>query len=131
MGTNYYAFSRFECDCGKVHETEHLHIGKSSSGWYFSLHAIPDMELNSLEDWIHFLKQGCICIEDEYGHRLSFEGLLSVIKYRSHITPPDDFDFASNFAEPGVNNLVRAKIDGLHCLSHGEGTWQMIAGEFC
>ena len=35
-----------------------------------------------------------------------------------------------NYAEPGPNGLVRAKINGVHCIGHGEGTWDYITGEF-
>jgi len=35
-----------------------------------------------------------------------------------------------NHSEPGPNNLVRHKIDDVHCIGHGEGTWDLITGEF-
>ena len=41
MGTNYYLHRprTNECEhCGRADEAPPLHIGKSSSGWCFSLH---------------------------------------------------------------------------------------------
>lgn len=35
-----------------------------------------------------------------------------------------------NQSERGPNGLLRHKIDGKHCISHGQGTWDCIVGEF-
>ena len=44
MGTNYYFEDSSEvCECcGRGAES--LHIGKSSGGWCFSLHVMPERE---------------------------------------------------------------------------------------
>ncbi len=50
MGTNYYLHEKPDCECcGRPFEA--LHIGKSSSGWCFSLHVMPEDMINTLDDW--------------------------------------------------------------------------------
>ena len=61
MGTNYYCETgrmlEVECDCGFKHMMpETLHIGKSSCGWTFLLHAIPEKGLECWRDWEEGLK---------------------------------------------------------------------------
>ena len=47
MGTNYYLHKKPPCEaCG--HEPAPLHIGKSSGGWCFSLHVIPEIALTGV-----------------------------------------------------------------------------------
>lgn len=36
----------------------------------------------------------------------------------------------SNNSERGPNNLLRHKVDGVHCIAHGSGTWDCIVGDF-
>jgi len=46
MGTNYYLVKneRPPCPCcERTYVQERLHIGKSSGGWCFALHVIPEM----------------------------------------------------------------------------------------
>jgi len=63
MGMNYYVEEKPACECCGC-KYEQIHIGKSSAGWCFSLHVIPEMGLNNLEDWVNFLKDKAIV--DEY-----------------------------------------------------------------
>lgn len=50
MGTNYYAEYQPPCPtCGR--QDPPLHIGKSSAGWCFSLHVIPELGLNDWPEW--------------------------------------------------------------------------------
>lgn len=35
-----------------------------------------------------------------------------------------------NHAVMGPNNLCRSEIDGIHCIGHGDGTWDYHIGEF-
>jgi hypothetical protein len=68
---------------------------------------------------------------DEYGGTLTDIELLSQITNRSRIGALDiTFDYDANSAERGPRGLVRAIIDGRHCIGHGEGTWDLIIGEF-
>lgn len=86
MGTNYYyetAGSDPCPHCGRGDDSEKLHIGKSSAGWAFSLHIIPDKGINSLEDWQKLWASGGQ-IRNEYGEYECVEGMLSVITQRSH-----------------------------------------------
>lgn len=137
MGTNYYSkLKPCEC-CGRSDEDHTMHIGKSSGGWCFSLHVGPFWEedinyLNSLESWRTVFNDPDRIILDEYGKVITSEEMMSIITIRSrdnasHRT--DEF-YRQNSAEPGPNNLLRAKIDGYHCVGHGEGTWDYIQGEF-
>lgn len=95
MGTNYYLRTGKKitktCDCGFEHEMdEELHIGKSSCGWKFVLHTIPERGINELEDWKELFKTGKIF--DEYDREVSIEDMLDCILNRSFPTydrPPD------------------------------------------
>ena len=77
MGTNYYCETgrtlEVECDCGFTHfMPETLHIGKSSWGWKFALHAIPAKGLLDWSDWLAVLEKSPR-IFDEYGEECSLE----------------------------------------------------------
>lgn len=145
MGTNYYYVSnRNHCDaCGRT-DKERLHIGKSSGGWCFALHVIPERGLTSLFDWqklfrLDELDKNCTArIVDEYGSILSIDELEDVITNRKGEQTQTPYGYESwgdfyrdNHAEPGPNGLVRAKILEGHCIGHGDGTWDLIEGEFC
>ena len=106
-----------------------MHIGKSSAGWCFALHVDPDEGINGLEDWEARWSTGQI--EDEYGDTVTPERLRSLITERWWTPRQKDAAFyASNHAEPGPKGLLRSRVDGRHCVGHGEGTWDLIAGEF-
>ena len=51
MGTNYYLYEGSEACPTCKRPFEPLHIGKSSAGWCFSLHVIPEEGINTLDDW--------------------------------------------------------------------------------
>lgn len=51
MGTNYYLHRSDKPHCASCTCYERLHIGKSSAGWCFSLHVMPEAGINSLDDW--------------------------------------------------------------------------------
>ena len=134
MGTNYYAerAAGEACShCGRSDVAERLHIGKSSAGWCFSLHVIPERGLNSLEEWKEYLRQPNITIEDEYGRRHTLSELLDRITNRAQAvrSAPNAQFMRENNAVPGPSGLVRNKIDR-YCIGHGEGTWDLLTGEF-
>ena len=114
MGTNYFYSPRPPCaECGR--HFDELHIGKSSGGWCFALHVIPDEGINSLDDWkARFALPGS-SIQNEYGDVTTVEEMLSIITERER---------------QGRLPLRHDPVDGRHCIGHGEGTWDLIAGEF-
>jgi len=121
MGTNYYLHkeSKSTCQhCGHDPEKEVLHIGKSSYGWNFALHVIPEIGINSLDDWKREWSQGSSYIEDEYGRKKSPEEMLEVITNRGN----------GRYCSKGVE-LTRHEIDQ-YCISNGDGTWDCIMGIF-
>jgi hypothetical protein len=135
MGCNYYVSHEPPCPtCG--HGGDDLHIGKSSAGWCFGLHVIPELGLIDLPQWQEFWRGKKI--RDEYDKPITEAEMLSVITNRSR--PPrettpfmyeDWKDFHDqNHSEEGPNNLIRSRVDGSHCVGHGAGTWDLIAGEF-
>jgi hypothetical protein len=132
MGTNYYLYKKTNCECcGRPFDP--MHIGKSSSGWCFSLHIIPEDNINTLEDWkLLWNKQGSI-IRDEYDKVISVVEMEDIITNRSWVKNTNKKDqqwYLENHADQGPKNLARHKIDGRHCIGHGEGTWDYIVGEF-
>lgn len=140
MGTNYYIATT--CPTCK-HHTERIHIGKSSAGWVFSLHVTS--ELKSLSDWMVRLRNLEIVdgipekIYDEYGNQLDLHELLDVItnrtgkvnfKEKPYLYDSWEDFHKSNYSIPGPNGLLRHKVDGAHCVGHGDGTWDLITGDF-
>lgn len=126
MGTNYYLHEDTCPHCGRGPES--LHIGKSSFGWCFGLHVIPEENLDSLEAWRARWPAGII--KDEYGETITPEEMLRVITEREWAgRPMGETNMAENCAEPGPNKLLRHAI-GRYCVGHGEGTWDLVPGEF-
>jgi hypothetical protein len=132
MGTNYYVNVNI-CPHCNVAEKEY-HIGKSSYGWCFSLHVIPEEGINSLEDWDKFISENRCKITDEYGKQISWKELKeTVICNRENFSAlhnDDENFYEENHCEPGPYGLVRHKIDGVHCVGQGSGTFDFIVGEF-
>ena len=129
MGTNYYATIDQKPPC----PTHRLHIGKSSGGWCFSLHAIPDRGLTSWAAWDALLHRPDVSIVDEYGDAVHPDEMRRIVTERSWPRTPEnewsDTDYRQNSAVPGPNGLVRHAV-GAYCLAHGEGTWDLIPGDF-
>jgi hypothetical protein len=132
MGTNYYLYPASPCEaCGRPYGPKH--IGKSSGGWCFSLHVIPEEGINDLEDWEKLWNQEGAVIEDEYGIRINKILMEKIITIRDSLpiqSRKSDRWFVKNSAVPGPNGLVRSRIDMIHCIGHGKGTWDLIIGEF-
>ena len=128
MGTNYYLTEKPPCKCcGRDYDD--LHIGKSSGGWCFSLHIIPDQGIHTLDDWRKRWKKDGVTIRNEYRDIVSSDQMEDIITNRGSKNPQDDFDYEGNYATQGPNGLVRYKI-GPYCNGHGDGTWDYIPGDF-
>jgi hypothetical protein len=138
MGTNYYFYDKpvREC-CGRDFESRH--IGKSSAGWCFSLHLIPEDGINSLDDWRKLWSTPGSVIKNEYGEEVSVGDIEKTICQRSWNSTREypngryksEKEFLrENSATEGPSGLVRHAIDGRHCVGHGEGTWDYIIGDF-
>lgn len=116
MGTNYYyeTAGTDPCPhCGRGDESEKLHIGKSSTGWAFSLHIVPERNINTLSDWQQIWASGGQ-IRDEYGESVSPEEMLARITKRSH-----------------PNGLRRhTGGHGENFVRPGEPTYDLVEGEF-
>lgn len=122
MGTNYYA----ECE-----SKTSFHIGKSSAGWCFSLHVLPEEGLRSWGDWKRLLALPSTIIRDEYQEILSYEKFFEVVENRFWNRSIYENDFLSqNNASVGPRGLLRRNVDGVHCVGHGEGTWDYLPGDF-
>ena len=113
MGTNYYLHQKPDCECcGRPFEP--LHIGKSSGGWCFTLHVMPEDNINTLDDWKFLWDQPGTYIRNEYGEKVTPEEMLKIITNRT---------WKGEFPR-------RHELDGAHCIGHGEGHWDYILGEF-
>lgn len=144
MGTNYYLRPRADCECcGRSFEP--LHIGKSSQGWCFALHIIPEEGIFSFGDWRKRWNQPDAVIRDEYGATIAPDEMESVIAGRSCSMRGGSWDscwwdvsryrsekdfHSKNSSERGPNFLLRHKVDGRYCVAHGSGTYDYMAGEF-
>jgi hypothetical protein len=137
VGTNYYLHKDDKCPCCGRSE-EPLHIGKSSGGWCFSLHVIPDDEINTLDDWRR-LWSTTARIVDEDGEAVTVAAMEKIITQRNGIFDWDEQSWhgysdeahfhLANRSERGPNNLLRHTI-GSHCIGHGDGTYDYITGWF-
>lgn len=145
MGTNYYLELDVCESCKKG--TNSLHIGKSSHGWCFSLHVIPEEGINNLEDWISWFNKDKTIIRDEYGNIISFEKMLDEITNRkkhksieeTYATSKYKLNMYNSVEEFHKHNmsftdehtkLLRHRVDGIHCIGNGEGTYDFIRGDF-
>lgn len=112
MGTNYYLHQKPDCKCcGRPFEP--LHIGKSSGGWCFSLHVMPDDGISTLDDWRALWSAPDALIRNEYGEAITPAEMERVITERKW-----------------HGNAVRRHSDNPYCVGYGEGTWDYIVGEF-
>jgi hypothetical protein len=109
-----------------------IHIGKSSYGWCFSLHVMPQYGIHDLTDWrafaVRLLGEGWR-IEDEYGEAFTAEELWRVVERadweRQEVTNCDQLKLPA-----AVRPLQRHDVDGDHCIGNGEGFYDYIVGEF-
>lgn len=172
MGTNYYLFvdrgrtEQFE-DHAKATDWEGypaevrkvavpLHIGKSSCGWCFSLHVIPELGLNDWRDWEALASVWRDRIYNEYGERKTLEDLRSTIFERSgkptpaFVTVYDPSRLDSRTGEYATRPITRAEYElshmggahqdpkyhlyrhpvGRYCVGHGDGPYDLVPGEF-
>jgi hypothetical protein len=142
MGTNYYHITQVGnvCEhCGKGEREERRHIGKSSGGWCFALRVYPEDGITGLNDWKKEWAKGGEIV-DEYGDDFNAETMRLIIAERHGrvcnerdwdlMGYTDEADFhAKNHSGRGPNNLPRHKRDRF-CVGHGEGTWDLVVGEF-
>lgn len=138
MGTNYY----FCPDAFRGTNIGRIHIGKSSGGWCFSVHIYPDSGIETWEDWKSKFWYDGWHILDEYGASISIGGMIEIVEKRRGINSweaesrwggyqGESAFHERNYSERGPNNLLRHRInEANHCVSHGEGTWDCIIGEF-
>jgi len=136
MGCNYY---------WRLNpEDEPLHIGKSSGGWCFMLHVIPEKGINSLDDWGKLLLQHDSQVTDEYGRTVTIGDLLKIITERSWFNgefpenPPAGNEtwghfHDANYSQFGPRGLLRFRISHIaRCVGHApdNGTYDLITGDF-
>ncbi len=140
MSTNYYLHRPPCLACKLTHPP--YHIGMSAHGWCFALHIEPAQGINDLFDVIKLCGAPGVVIKDEYDRVIPLEELTVIISVRKAEnldkeweSPPSGYEswdrfHIANESERGPNGLVRSKIDGVHCVKHGDGTWDCIVGEF-
>ncbi len=109
MGTNFYLHEK--PDCSECHRPfRALHVGKSSAGWTFCLHVIPDIGINDLPDWEKRWSQPGVIIRDEYGEAVAPEEMRRRITERAS----------------GLNRQSAHSRDA----TPGAGTWDLCPYEF-
>ena len=136
MGTNFYLESVEKTEacehCGTPNAiATERHIGKSSAGWVFLLHVYPEENIRDLNDWIELFNSDLYKIRDEYGVYVSKVEMITIITKRSwnNLSSMSALDLERNHAQLGPNNLVRSKL-GRDCIGHGDGTWDLIVGDW-
>ena len=135
MGTNYYLKTTVELPIDGFNGNS-LHLGKSSSGWHFSLHVYPEY---GLVNWYNMLVVILLVIEgtegwieSEYGDIISFASFYdTVVNRKGRWTEDCSEDFLRiNRAERGLAGLLMSKIDSEHCIGRGIGTYDYFIGDF-
>ena len=141
MGTNYYWIKVQPpvCQhCGRSDEVERLHIGKSSAGWCFALHVIPELGIADLPDWEKLWAEPGSAIVDEYDKPVTVDEMRAVIMARARNKDWNEAPYGypswerfhqENYSEQGPVGLLRHRL-GPHCVAHGAGTWDCLPGEF-
>ena len=127
MGTNYYARKK-----DRLKETPWVapitqHIGKSSGGWCFALCVNT---FKSFDEWKEVFNDPTIEIVDEYNDIVEPSEMIKKITERSF---PRESSSLENpvHTEFGPNGLIRRKINPSRgCIGHGEGTWDLMTGNF-
>lgn len=140
MEINYYLYEKPDCECcGRPFEPKH--IGKSSYGWCFGLHVIPEEGIHSLDDWRKLWSAPGAMIKDKDGNVVKvadIEKLITGKEFNRDWDDPlwwsplyqDEADFhRKNFSQRGPNGLLRARISQ-YCVAHGDGPWDCIVGDF-
>jgi hypothetical protein len=141
LGTNYYSVRRGVDYKSAVYfwdlrgTEDCIHIGKSSAGWCFSLHVVPELGINGFEDWIRMFIEPDRIIIDEYHEIVPFDRMMGIITQRGSANTRvwDDEFLRKNHAVRGPNGLYRRRLDHdrqFGCVGHGEGTYDYIFGEF-
>lgn len=134
MGTNYYCETgrklEVECDCGFTHiVNEKLHIGKSSWGWKFTLHSIPEKGLTSWKRWEMVLRESPR-IFDEYGSDVKFGEMKRTILRRKRKLRKDEKEKVRRLAKKNMYSLD----EGSWLFSSGndgaDGDYCMLEGDF-
>jgi len=130
MGTNYYLESNVCPHCER--SDEKIHIGKSSGGWCFMLQVLPDLMLNTLDDWEQAWSKPNTRITNDEGCVVTPEKMIEIITNRSWKGQVRTAEFLrQNHAIEGPNNLLRFKVsEENHCIGHGAGTWDYVTGYF-
>jgi len=135
LGTNFFSilnFTQQSCDpfsLKSLERHESFHIGKSSIGWCFSLHVIPEIGIHSFEGWVPILMNPERFIVDEYQKVISFMQLYSIIHDRKGENNFTSEQLAANFAIQDASGLLRHEIGG-NCIAHGPGTYDLMVGYF-
>lgn len=136
MGTNYYLEGYKPRQLSSTPCEQTLHIGKSSYGWVFALHVIPELGINDFPDWIKLFHEEGTRIIDEYDREVSKFEMTSLITDREDMVPSSpakDQEFLKqNYAVyDEYNCLLRAEVsERTRCIRHGGGSWDLIEGEF-
>lgn len=117
-GTNYYLKREAEGS-----GWTHLHIGKSSFGWCFSLRIVPELNLNSFEAWKNFMKGDDKKVVDEKGLEISKREMVRIITQRHQ--PREGIPNGKRFM-----GLARRRVDGVRVINHGKGTWDLVTDIF-
>jgi hypothetical protein len=136
MGTNYFAFGTTHEDCD---EAGQLHVGKSSSGWCFSLAVRKGLQ--SLADWQELWSLPGVQIKDEYGRPVTPEQMIKQITGRSwgraSSGDPDGYPaldraewLRQNCAVEGPNGLARHTYEARPPEGEPNATYDLVEGWF-
>lgn len=117
MSTNYYLRPRAHIltKLQPIFSVEPIHIGLSTNSWAFAMHVYPHNSNfpQNFGDWKKLWENEDYEIINEYGEIRSPQEMIKIINFHSE---SDKFN--------------RAQIDGVYCIAHGEGPWDLCTGDF-
>jgi hypothetical protein len=107
------------------------------------LHIYPSLGISSLRDWMRLLAADKSVVRDEYENYVGFADMIQIICARRNDDPVTDglarlqgfMDLkeflARNYAELDESTgLLRARVDGTHCIKRGTGSYDYFMGDF-
>lgn len=149
MSINYYLVKSVQRSqpAATQNQLMRLHIGLDSAGWNFALHAYPDKGISTWADWLDVFEQNSdLQIIDEYGLPVPVSEFIDIVTKRQPLSSPfskeflkrnqctvSEYGLASAYLDlEAISSLATCPAQRVTtgCISHGEGTWEMLIGDF-
>lgn len=130
MSTEYYLQNK--------ESKEWRPLGRSSVGWTFAFHPIPEWGIGSYEDFMLVVISDLYLIMDEYDRVITWQEFDRIVRDRKtskdwdsewynrgyYYKSEHDFHISNNSCR-GPNGLLRRNLSE-YVIGYGEGTWDLV-----